>query len=101
MNRKIRVLGTDAYYSFVDSIKDQRARKAIDTRVLRFQAGNLGDCKPCGEGILEARIHVGAGYRIYMKQEGSELIILLCAGDKSSQKEDIKTAKILSKQLKK
>lgn len=99
MNKKIKVLESELYTDYLEALKDKVARKAIDNRVLRFQSGNFGDCKSCGEGVLEARIHVGPGYRIYMKQKGSKLIILLCAGDKSTQKQDIELAKDLAKQV--
>jgi putative addiction module killer protein len=39
------------------------------------------------------RIHYGPGYRVYYKDTGKEIVILLCGGDKSTQNEDIKRAK--------
>ncbi len=39
------------------------------------------------------RIDVGKGYRVYFKNNGKEIIILLVGGDKSTQEADIKTAK--------
>lgn len=61
--------------------------------------GNFGDVAPVGEGISELRIHYGPGYRIYLTQRSSVLVILLSGGDKSSQQSDIKRAKEIAKQL--
>lgn len=69
-------------------------------RIDRLAAGNPGDVKPVGEGISELRINYGPGYRVYYRQEGDELILLLCGGDKSTQDDDIKNAKRIAKQWK-
>jgi putative addiction module killer protein len=42
------------------------------------------------------RINCGAGYRVYYKDTGKEIVILLCGGDKSTQEADIKKAKQMS-----
>ena len=39
------------------------------------------------------RIDHGAGYRVYFKDTGKEIIILLCGADKSTQQADIKKAR--------
>lgn len=62
--------------------------------------GNLGDVKPVGEGVSEARIHYGPGYRLYFCQQGDVVIVLLCGGDKSTQNKDIEKAKELKRCLK-
>ncbi|WP_322111248.1 type II toxin-antitoxin system RelE/ParE family toxin [Varunaivibrio sulfuroxidans] len=56
----------------------------------------MGDAEPVGQGISELRIHYGPGYRIYIQKRGSEIVVLLCGGDKSTQTRDIKTAKRLA-----
>ena len=73
-------------------------RARIQARVLRFETGNLGDHKSVGEGVWEARIMFGAGYRIYFGKEGRSIILLLLAGDKSSQAGDIRKARQLWKE---
>ncbi len=62
-------------------------------RLARVELGNLGDHSSVGDGIGELRLFFGSGYRIYYMQQGQQLIILLCAGDKSSQTKNIKLAK--------
>lgn len=64
----------------------------MDVRIGRLRLGNFGDTKSLGTGVYELRIHFGPGYRIYYGLEGNKIVILLCAGDKSSQKKDIKKA---------
>ena len=41
---------------------------------------------------------MGPGYRVYAHLRGSELVLLLFGGDKSSQQADIKQAKNLLKE---
>ena len=77
------------------NLKDIKARAIIRARLERVKLGNLGDCKSVGEGIAELRISFGPGYRVYFGQDGVRIIVLLCGGDKSSQRRDIAKAKLL------
>ena len=74
------------------SLKNREARARILARIDRLAMGNAGDVKPVGSGVSEMRVDCGAGYRVYFTQRGSMLILLLCGGDKSSQKRDIEKA---------
>ncbi len=74
-------------------------RFPILARIRRLSLGNLGDVQPIGEGVSELRIPYGPGYRIYVKQLGEALIVLLAGGDKSTQKGDIERAKALARAL--
>lgn len=65
----------------------------------RLAAGNPGDVEPVGEGVSELRINYGPGYRVYFKKRGSELIVLLAGGGKSTQASDIKAALRLARNL--
>lgn len=60
---------------------------------MRFEAGNLGDHKSVGDGVWEARMTFGPGYRLYFGKDGNKIVVLLMGGDKSSQTKDIKSAR--------
>lgn len=68
-------------------------RKRILARVKRLAQGNYGDCEPIGDGLSELRMFFGPGYRVYFGEAPDHLVILLCGGDKGSQREDINQAK--------
>ena len=95
----LKVRKTEAYVKWLDGLRDIRARVRILVRVERLIAGNAGDVKPVGEGISELRIDYGPGYRVYYKQQGQELVILLAGGTKRTQAKDIKTALQLARNL--
>jgi putative addiction module killer protein len=85
--------GQRPFETWLESLRDKKAQARIVRRTSQIQNGNFGDCKPVGEGVLELRIDVGAGYRVYCGQHGTTLVILLCGGDESTQDRDIKRAK--------
>ncbi|HYM18476.1 MAG TPA: type II toxin-antitoxin system RelE/ParE family toxin [Micropepsaceae bacterium] len=83
---------TDTFRKWHARLKDERARGIIAARLERLAYGLMGDVASVGGGISELRIHYGPGYRVYFCKRAKTVILLLCAGDKSSQDEDIKTA---------
>ena len=84
--------GTSPFRKWLSSLPvETRAR--IQARVLRFEAGNLGDHKAVGDSVWEARLDFGPGYRLYFAKTGRTVILLLIGGDKRSQSKDISQAK--------
>ena len=95
----VEIRKTTVYSNWFDSLQDIKARAKILVRIERLAGGNPGDVKPVGEGVSELRILHGPGYRVYFKQMGLHLIILLAGGDKQSQSKDIKKALELARNL--
>ena len=95
----VEIRKTDLFAHWLDELRDIQARARVQSRIERLAAGNPGDVEPVGEGVSELRINYGPGYRVYFKQRGHELIILLAGGDKRTQAKDIKTALRLARNL--
>jgi putative addiction module killer protein len=95
----IEIRKTEVFARWLDELRDLQARARVQIRIERLAAGNAGDVKPVGEGVSELRIEYGPGYRVYFKQDGAALVILLAGGDKSTQSRDIKIALRLARNL--
>ena len=95
----VEIRKTELFAKWIDNLRDVQAKARVFVRIERLASGNAGDVKPVGEGISEMRIDYGPGYRVYFTKRGSEVIILLAGGDKSSQSGDIKTALRLARNL--
>jgi len=89
----VRNNGRVPVQDWLNQIKDKRIYARILERVRRISKGQLGDVKFCGDEIFEARLHFGPGYRIYFARDRAKIILLLCGGDKGTQKRDIRLAK--------
>jgi putative addiction module killer protein len=83
---------SDQFDRWLSELKDKVAKARILQRLDAAMEGNFGDCEPVGEGVLEMRIHVGPGYRVYYTRRAERVYLLLLGGDKSTQKRDIKRA---------
>src|SRR5256885_11889608 len=68
------------------------ARAKVTVAIARLEQGNLSNVKGVGEGVLEYRVHFGAGYRVYFGRDGDELVILLTGGTQKRQERDIQAA---------
>jgi len=76
----VREDGSIPYQKWFDSLDAQAAVK-IAVAISRLALGNTSNIK-WFDGIGEYRIDFGPGYRIYLAQDGKELIILFGGGTK-------------------
>jgi putative addiction module killer protein len=90
---------TNEFQNWLRRLDDQNASARIVARIRRVEHGNPADTKSIGAGVMEMRIDYGPGYRVYFTQRGKTIVILLCAGDKRTQKQDIKRALELAREL--
>ena len=94
----VEVVSTEGFEQWLRKLKDRQGKLRILERIDRLSIGNPGDVKPVGQGVSELRLTYGPGYRIYYLQDGDRLILLLCGGDKSTQRKDIKKAHELAEE---
>lgn len=95
----IEFLRTAEFDTWLRALRDAKGKARIAARIRSAEAGNFGDCHAVGHGISEMRIHTGPGYRVYFARQGEIVYILICGGDKSTQRHDIKLAKTILDQL--
>lgn len=89
----IEIKSTLVYDKWYNSLKDKGLKLKISQRLTRMLSGNFGDYKSVGYNIFELRFMSHGGIRIYYTFKHNVMVLLLCGGDKSTQKEDIKKAR--------
>lgn len=94
----IREDGTNPYKKWFDSLNSQAAAKVTVAKA-RLELGNTSNIK-WFDGIGEYRIDWGPGYRVYLVQDGKNLVVLFGGGTKKQQQKDIKKAKELCQEYK-
>ena len=88
-----RGVGKFPFKEWLEGLQDKKARYVIRARLDRLRYyGHAGNCKRIGKGVLELKIYYGPGYRVYFGEERKNIILLLCGGDKNTQKKDIQRA---------
>ena len=94
----IAVRQTIEFANWLKNLRDFKGKARILARLTSMSHGNFGDSKTLGDNVVEMRIHVGPGYRLYYSRIGNAVYLLLVGGDKSTQRADIATAKRLAKE---
>jgi putative addiction module killer protein len=94
MNEVREYVRLDGHCPFAEWFErlDDRAAAKVTIALERMRAGNFGDHKSVGGGVLERRIDYGPGYRIYFGRDGARLVVLVGGGTKSRQSSDIQHA---------
>jgi len=91
---------SDEFNDWLANLHDQRGKARIAARLISAQLGNFGEYRVIDEGVCELKIDFGPGYRVYYVRRGEVVYLLLCGGDKSTQKKDIKRAVQMARELK-
>ncbi len=92
-------LRTAEFDEWLKALRDPIGKARILARLRAAELGYLGDHAAVGEAVFELRIHTGPGYRVYYWRQGRVTYWLLCGGDKSTQRRDIRQAKALRTKL--
>ena len=61
--------GRSPFESWFSSL-DAAAAAKVTVAIARLGQGNLSNVKGVGEGVLEYRINLGPGYRVYFGRDG-------------------------------
>ena len=90
---------TPRFRDWYGALRDGEGKRRIGARLERLRAGNPGLRRVLGEGVWELKIASGPGYRVYYRLEGRTAVLLLCGGDKGTQRHDIALAMQLAREL--
>ena len=96
----IEVLESATFKHWIQRLGDRAAVARINARLRNVSLGNKGDARAVGKGLFEMRVHCGPGYRLYCLRDGAT-VVLLCGGDKGSQRRDIERAGRLARHWRK
>lgn len=92
VRRYLSEAGHDFIEEWLESLEDPATRARIEIRIQRLSRGLFGNTKYLQDGVHELKFDFGPGYRIYSGKDGSRIVLLLCGGDKSTQKKDVRNA---------
>ncbi|MBE8993297.1 type II toxin-antitoxin system RelE/ParE family toxin [Microcystis aeruginosa] len=90
--------GSSPYQEWFNSLDTQAAAK-VTVAKSRLELGNTSNVK-WFDGIGEYKIDWGPGYRIYLAQDGKQLIVLFGGGTKKNQQSDVNRARELYQEYK-
>ena len=89
---KIIIITRKPFNDWLSGLKNPIAIYQLDTRLKEIREGVIRGSKPLRKNVHEIRIQIASGVRIYYFKDGANIVVLLAAGLKGSQDEDIKLA---------
>ena len=89
------VIESATFRRWIRGLKDRAAAARINARLRNVSLGNAGDTRAVAGSLFEMRVHHGPGYRLYCLRDG-DTVVVLCGGDKGSQRRDIENARRLA-----
>ena len=95
----IEVRQSEEFSAWLHGLRDANAVARVVARIRRMEQGNPGDVRSVGEDVMEMGVPYGPGYRVYYLHRRAQIVILLCGGDKRTQRHDIKRAQALAETL--
>ncbi|MFY1989447.1 type II toxin-antitoxin system RelE/ParE family toxin [Achromobacter xylosoxidans] len=93
LRRYVTAQGISPFGVWLRELGDAKLRAWIEVRLKRIGADLLGDWRAVGQGVIEFRLDIGPGYRVYAGRHGTRLIVLLAGGAKGTQRHDIELAR--------
>ena len=75
LRRYVTAQGISPFGVWLRELGDARSRAWIEVRLKRIGAGLLGDWRAVGHGVIEFRLDIGPGYRVYAGRHGARLPI--------------------------
>ncbi len=88
---------SEIFTKWFEKLKDRVLARVIYRYIQRLMLTNFSNVKSVGDGVHEIKIDYQKGYRVYFTNINRQIILLLCGGDKSSQKKDVEKAKQIKK----
>ncbi len=85
------ITGKEPFNEWLNSL-DGSVRGKVEARIDRLEQGQFGNAKALKDGLYELKFKTPA-FRVYYSLLGKQIILLVTAGDKSKQSDDIKKAK--------
>ena len=85
--------GKKPFELWLKNLRDDNAYAKVFAKLTEVKLGNLGHMRGLKDGVFEFKINYGPGYRLYFAFAAKNIILILYAGVKGTQKRDITKAK--------